>query len=94
MLNYNNNPDYTAYHGAGLSAWVNLLQSKYDFVCHELFGINAFFVKKGLLNDGVIKGMNNLDSLYNEHPYLYNYVPYPRNYPILTSHEALAILKK
>ena len=53
-----------------------------------------FFVKKGLLDNTVIKNINNFESLYIEHPYLNNYAAYPKNYPILTSKDALEIVKK
>ena len=81
-----------AYHGASLKAWHNSLKYDYDLVCHEVNGINSFFTKKGLLNDNIIKDINNFDVLHNQHKDIHNYKPYLNNYPILTSVEALNIL--
>lgn len=92
MLNHKLNDG--AYHGASLKAWVNLLEDKYDLVCHENSGINAFFVKKNLLNGDIIENINNFDLLHNQHPDLHNYAPYPENYPILSSKDAQKLVKK
>lgn len=90
-----NNPLKGAYNGASLKAWVESLKDKYDFVCHEEEGINAFFVKKGLLKNSQIKDMNNFEKLYRVHPRLYNYPPFPKgNYPLVAHKDALLLLKK
>jgi hypothetical protein len=83
-----------AYHGVSLKAWFDSLSDTYDLVCHEVNGINAFFVRKGLLDESVISDFNDFDKLHHQHQGVQNYRPYPSNYPILTSVEALELLNK
>jgi len=88
-----------AYHGAGLAAWFNSLNPLgYRLVCHEWNGINAFFVKDGLLPSHAIKDYNSME-LFSEHEgkpgcSLSNYSAYPPSYPVVTSEEALRKLRE
>jgi len=90
VIQLNHSLNMGAYHGASLKAWHNTLND-YDLVCHEINGINCFFVKKQLM-DGNIKDLNNFEKLFNQHNGLHNYKMYPNNYPILTSIEALKLI--
>jgi hypothetical protein len=89
---------YWAYHGASLVAWFNSLNPLgYRLVCHEWNGINALFVLDGLIPAGTIANYNSME-LFSAHEgkegcSLANYKMYPPSYPILTSREALDILK-
>lgn len=85
---------YWAYHGASLAAWLNTL-TDYDLVCHEWGGINAFFVRKGLMPEGLIDNIGSM-SLFSSHVAagysLHTYTMYPPHFPILTGSEALELL--
>lgn len=84
--------EYWSYHGASLAAWHASLNPHYHLVCHEKGGINAFFVRAGLIDPGVISNYNEL-GLYCAHEgNLDNYRPYPADYPVLSSKEALELL--
>ena len=91
MLNHVLN--FGAYHGASLLAWFRSLKSKYDLVCHETNGINAFFVKKDLLSEKTICGFNDFDILHRQHKNIDAYLPVPEHYIMLNSDQALNILK-
>jgi hypothetical protein len=77
-----------SYHGAGLFPWFETLNPRYNLVCHEKTGINAFFVRAGILDSNVIKDYNTT-KLFNRCVEMHNYPPHPSSYPVLTGKEAL-----
>lgn len=94
---------FDAYHGAGLGAWfASLNPLGYRLVCHEYNGINAFFVRDGLINPNDIIHYNSLE-LFNIHEHteerpkpgcrISNYSMYPDDYPVRSSAKALEITK-